>query len=117
MKFGVYDKYRTFTTESHYKQIKEFFENNTYSSRQQAQSKTTDLGLDLDGVLNLSFGGTTSSSNFELWKQKLIQTSYQEAVSVGISAANIETISGKLTGLVERCLTQKGGARLRNPFG
>ncbi|HKR22021.1 MAG TPA: hypothetical protein VJS17_05460 [Pyrinomonadaceae bacterium] len=108
MKFGIYDKYRAFTTESHYKQIKEFFENNTFSSRQQAETKAGELGLDIIGVLNLSFGGNTSSSNFDQWRQRLIRSTYQEAQSAGLSATTIETISGKLTALVEKCLAQKG---------
>jgi uncharacterized secreted protein with C-terminal beta-propeller domain len=53
MKFGIYDKFRTFTTETHYLQIREFFENNTFSSKQQAQQKALDLGLAIDSVLNL----------------------------------------------------------------
>lgn len=108
MKFGVYDRYRTFTTETHYKQIKKFFENNTFSSRQQAESKAGELGLTIEGVLGLSLGGTTSNSNFEVWQQRLLQTSYQEAMSFGLSASSIETISGRLTSLVETCLTQRG---------
>ena len=39
MKFGVYDKYRTFTTESHYKQIKEFFENNRWNGENLAEDR------------------------------------------------------------------------------
>jgi hypothetical protein len=49
MKFGVYDKFKTFTTESHYQQIREFFENNTFSSRQQAEQRAGELGLAIDG--------------------------------------------------------------------
>jgi len=108
MKFGVYDKYRTFTTETHYKQIRKFFENNQFSSRQQAQSKAAELGLGIEGVLDLNFNGTSSSSNFEQWRQHLIRSSYQEALSVGLSSTSVETISGRITGLVETCLTQKG---------
>jgi hypothetical protein len=108
MKFGVYDKYRTFTTESHYKQIKEFFENNQFSSRQQAQAKATELGVDLAGILAVSFGGSSSGSSFEHWRQHLLRSSYQEAMSVGLSASTIEVISGKLTSLVEGCLRQRG---------
>ena len=44
MKFGVYDKFRTFRTESQ-------------------------LGLAIDGVLNLNLCGSTSSNNFEEWRQ------------------------------------------------
>lgn len=108
MKFGVYDKYRTFTTESQYKQIKEFFLNNTFSSKQQAQDKAAELGLNIDGVLGLSFGGTSSASNFEQWRQLVVNSSYQEAISAGLSATAIETISGKMTELVGRCLSQTG---------
>jgi hypothetical protein len=61
MKFGVYDKFRTFTTESHYQQVREFFENNTFSSRQQAEQKAGELGLQIDGILGLNLGGSTSS--------------------------------------------------------
>lgn len=108
MKFGVYDKFRTFTTESHYQQVREFFENNTFSSRQQAEQKAGELGLQIDGVLGLNLGGSTSSNNYEEWRQKLIRTSYVEAHSAGLSDTNIQTISGKITSLVETCLTQKG---------
>jgi len=108
MKFGVYDRFRTFTTESHYKQVKEFFENNTFSSKQESESKAAELGLDIAGVLGLSFGGTTSSSNFEVWRQRLLHTSFQEAISMGLSATTIETISNKITDLVGKCIGQKG---------
>lgn len=108
MKFGVYDKFRTFTTESHYQQVREFFENNTFSSRQQAEQKAGELGLQIEGVLGLSFGGSTASNNYEEWRQKLIRTSYLEARSAGLSDTIIQTISGKITSLVETCLTQKG---------
>jgi hypothetical protein len=108
MKFGIYDKYRTFTTESHYLQVREFFKNYQFSSRQQAQTKAGELGLDIEGVLNLVLGGSTSSSNFEQWRQELIRSSYQEAQSAGLTSTNIETISGKLTDLMKTCLGQKG---------
>jgi len=108
MKFGVYDKFRTFTTESHYQQVREFFENNTFSSRQQAEQKAGELGLEIEGVLGLSFGGSTSSNNYEEWRQKLIKSSYVEARSAGLSDTNVQTISGKITSLVEKCLTQRG---------
>lgn len=108
LKFGVYDKFRTFTTESHYTQVKEFFENNTFSSRQQAEQKAGELGLQIDGVLGLNLGGSTSSNNFEEWRQKLIRTSYLEARSAGLTDTSIETISGRMTSLVEACLTRPG---------
>ncbi|HEY9402000.1 MAG TPA: hypothetical protein VIQ24_04865 [Pyrinomonadaceae bacterium] len=108
LKFGIYDKFRTFTTESHYKQVKEFFENNTFSSRQQAEQKAGELGLQIDGILGLNLGGSTSSNNFEEWKQKLLRTSYLEARSFGLTDTAIETISGRMTSLVEACLTRSG---------
>lgn len=108
MKFGVYDKFRTFTTESHYQQVREFFENNTFSSRQAAEQKAGELGLAIDGVLGLSLGGNTSTSNYEEWRQKLIKTSYLEARSAGLTDTSIQTISGRITTLVEACLKQKG---------
>jgi hypothetical protein len=108
MKFGIYDKFRTFTTESHYKQVRKFFENNSFHSRQEAQSKADELGLDIKDVLNLDFSGTNSSSSYDVWQQRLLQASFQETMRFGLSASSIETISGKITGLVERCLSQKG---------
>jgi hypothetical protein len=108
MKFGIYDKFRTFTTESHYRQVQEFFSNNTFHSRQEAESKAHDLGLDIIDVLNLSFSGTTSSSSYDVWQQQLLQTSFLVAQSSGLSASRIETISGKITELVGQCLNQKG---------
>jgi hypothetical protein len=108
LKFGVYDKFRTFTTESHFQQVKEFFENNTFSSRQQAAQKAGDLGLQIDGVLGLNLGGSTSTTNFEEWRQKLIRTSYLEARSAGLTDTAVETISGRITSLVETCLTRSG---------
>jgi hypothetical protein len=108
MKFGIYDKFRTFNTESQYKQIQQFFQNNTFHSRQEAENKAHDLGLDIKDVLNLSFGGTTSSSSFDNWQQQLLQTSYSVAQSFGLSATSVETISGKITDMVGQCLNQKG---------
>jgi len=108
LKFGVYDKFRTFTTESHFRQVREFFENNTFSSRQQAEQKAGELGLQIDGVLGLSLGGSSSSNNFEEWRQKLIRTSYLEARSAGLTDTTVETISGRITSLVETCLTRSG---------
>jgi hypothetical protein len=108
MKFGIYDKFRTFATESHYRQVQEFFQNNSFHSRQEAESKASDLGLDIKDVLNLSFGSTTSSSSYDVWQQQLLQTSFLVAESSGLSASSIETISGKITQLVGQCLNQKG---------
>lgn len=59
-------------------------------------------------MLNLSFGGTTSSSNFEEWRQKLIKSSYTEARGAGLTDTNVEVISGRITSLVETCLTRSG---------
>ncbi|OLE53766.1 MAG: hypothetical protein AUG51_11445 [Acidobacteria bacterium 13_1_20CM_3_53_8] len=108
MKFGIYDRYRTFTTETQYKQIREFFSNFQFSTQQQAQNKAAELGLDITGVLGLTFNGTTSSSNFQQWQQSLVRSSYQEALSFGLQVQSIEKISNALTDLVGRCLTQKG---------
>lgn len=108
MKFGIYDKYRSFTTETHYKQVREFFKNNQFSSSQQAQSKAGELGLDIVDILSLNFGGTTSSSNFQTWQQELIRSSYQQAISMGLSSQNIEKISNAITDLVGKCIAQKG---------
>src|SRR5687767_10755654 len=108
MKFGIYDKFRTFTTESHYRQVREFFENNTFSSKQQAEQKAGELGLQIDGVLGLDLGGSTSASNFEEWRQKLVRTSYLEARSFGLSDTTVETVSGRITSLVETCLSRPG---------
>lgn len=108
LKFGVYDKFRTFTTESHFKQVREFFENNTFSSRQQAEQKAGELGLQIDGILGLNLGGSSSSNNFEEWRQKLVRTSYLEARSAGLTDTSVETISGRITSLVETCLTRSG---------
>jgi hypothetical protein len=108
MKFGVYDKFRTFNTESHYQQVREFFENNTFTSKQQAEQKAGELGLAIEGVLGLSLGGNTSTNNYEEWRQKLIKTSYLEARSAGLTETSIQTISSRITSLVEACLKQKG---------
>src|SRR6266404_5892643 len=108
MKFGIYDRFRTFTSESQYKQVRNFFESNAFHSRQEAQAKGNELGLNIEDVLNLSFNGTSSTSNFDLWQQRLLQTSYEEAAAQGLTATSIDTISGKITGLVGQCLTQKG---------
>lgn len=108
MKFGIYDKFRTFNTESHYKQIREFFENNSFRTRQEAQAKATELGLEIEDVLNLNFGETSSTNNFEQWKQRLIQSSYQEVANFALSATTIERISNRITGVVEQCIRQKG---------
>src|SRR5215212_9152012 len=68
MKSGIYDKFKSLTTESQYRLIKEFFKNNQFSSRQQAQSAAGTLGIDIEGVLGLSFDGKSSSSSFEQWQ-------------------------------------------------
>lgn len=108
MQFGIYDRFRTFTSESHFTQVRKFFESNAFHSRQEAQSKGAELGLAIEDVLNLNFNGTTSSSNFDVWQQRFLETSFQQAMSMGLSSSHVETISGRLTALVERCLTQKG---------
>jgi hypothetical protein len=108
MKFGIYDKFRTFATESQYRQVQEFFKNNSFHSRQEAESKASSLGLDIKDVLGLSFGSTTSSANYDVWQQQLLQTSFLVAQSSGLSASSVETISSKITQLVGQCLNQKG---------
>jgi hypothetical protein len=108
MKFGIYDRFRTLTSESQYKQVRNFFETNSFHSRQEAQAKGTELGLNIEDVLNLSFNGTSSSSNFDVWQQRFLQTSYEEAAAQGLTASSIDTISGKITTLVGQCLTRQG---------
>src|SRR5690349_21498057 len=44
MKFGIYDKYKTLTSEAQYTLIKSFFKNNQFQSRRAAESKAADLG-------------------------------------------------------------------------
>src|SRR5712671_1592560 len=71
MKFGIYDRFRTFTSESQYKQVRNFFESNAFHSRQEVQAKGNELGLNIEGILNLSFNGTSSTANFDVWQQRL----------------------------------------------
>ncbi len=108
MHFGIYDKYKTFATETEYKQIQNFFSSYQFSTRQEAESKAASLGLDIVDVLGLNFNGTTSTSNFDQWKQQVISSSYQTALSYGLQAQSIDKISNALTDLVGKCLTQKG---------
>lgn len=108
MKFGVYDKYRTFTSELQYKQIKDFFKNYQFSTKQQAQAKATEVGIDIIDILGLSFNGKSSSSNYEQWQQELIRSSFEEALSMGLKTEQIEKISDNITGIVQACLMKKG---------
>jgi len=108
MKFGIFDKFSTFTSDFHYKHIKSFFSSFQFSSRQQAEAKAAELGLDVLDVLGLNFNGQSSSSNFDLWQQELQKSSFQEAVTAGLKTETVERISTALTDLVKTCLTQKG---------
>src|SRR4051812_9302869 len=42
MKSGIYDRFNSLSTESHYSLVKDFFRNNQFSSRQQASSKAVE---------------------------------------------------------------------------
>jgi hypothetical protein len=108
MQFGIYDKFKTLATETEYRQIQQFFSSYQFNSVSDAQSKAASLGLDISGVLGLSFDGTSASSNFSQWEQKLMQFTYQEALSHGVQTQDIQKISSALTDLVGKCLTQKG---------
>ncbi|WP_435008796.1 hypothetical protein P12x_000052 [Tundrisphaera lichenicola] len=108
MKFGIYDKYKTFTSEYQYKQIKSFFSSYQFSSRQAAEAKANELGLDIIDILSLNFNGKSSSSSFELWQQELLKSTYEEAIHSGLKIQSVEKISEAMTKLIATCLTHKG---------
>lgn len=108
MKFGIYDKYRTFTTEYQYLQIKSFFKNYQFSTRQAAEAKAGELGLNIIDILSLNINGKSSSSNFEQWQQEIVKSTYEEAVHAGLKEQTVEKISTAMTHLIETCLTKKG---------
>jgi hypothetical protein len=108
MKFGIYDKYKTLATETQFKQVQEFFSSYQFSSLADAQSKAGTLGVDIPGIVGVSFGGNTAASNFSQWVQNLTHATYQEALASGLQSADIQKISNNLTDLVGKCLTQKG---------
>jgi hypothetical protein len=108
MKFGIYDKYKTLATETQFKQIQEFFSSYQFNSLADAQSKAGTLGVDIPGIVGVSFGGNTASNNFSQWVQSLTRATYQQALASGLQSADVQKISNNLTDLVGKCLTQKG---------
>jgi len=108
MKFGVYDKFQTLTTENKYRQVRDFFASEQFSTRQQAEAKATSIGINIVEVLGLSFDGKSSSANFEQWRQALLRTSYEEARSAGLKSESVEKISTAMTDLVAKCIGQRG---------
>jgi hypothetical protein len=108
MKFGIYDKYQTFSSELRYNQIKEFFKSFNFSSKQNAETKANELGLNLFDILGLQFNGKNSSTHFEQWQQELIKSSYQEGLNAGLKLETVEKVSDNITKIVQTCLMQKG---------
>ena len=108
MQYGIYDRYRTFTTESQYRLIQSFFSEYQFSSRQQAEAKAGSLGLNLVDILDLNINGQSSSSNFRQWVQSLLSTSYDQLATSSSLAQSIDTISGKITDLVGQCINRAG---------
>lgn len=108
MRFGIYDKFQTLTAESRYRQIRDFLASDQFSTRQQAESKAASLGLNIVDVLGLTLGGSSSSSNFEQWRQALLRTSFEEARNAGLRSESVERISSTITELVGRCIGQRG---------
>lgn len=108
MQYGIYDRYRTFTTESQYRLIQSFFKEYQFSSRQDAEAKAGALGLNIVDILNLDINGQTSSSNFQQWVHSLLSTSYDQLATSSAFSQSIDTISGKITDLVGQCLNRAG---------
>jgi hypothetical protein len=108
MQFGIYDRYRTFTTQSQFRLIQNFFKQYQFSSRQEAEAKAGTLGLNIVDVLGLNLGGQSSSSSFQQWVNALLSTSYDQLSASSSLSQSIDTISGKITDLVGQCINQKG---------
>jgi len=108
MKFGVYDKYRTFSSESHFRQVQEFFKSNQFSTTADAESKAGELGLDIADILGLKLNGKAATSQFSQWQQELLKATYTTVLNAGLKSTSVDRISNALTDLVGKCLLQKG---------
>jgi hypothetical protein len=108
MKYGIYDKFKTFSTESQLNVVKDFFKSYQFNSRVDAETKATELGLDLVDILGLNFNGKSSTSNFQEWRQELLKSTYQEVARTQVMSRSIEKISGDMVNLVKSCIEQKG---------
>jgi len=108
MKYGIYDKFSTFTSESQFSQVKHFFSDYNFGSKAEASQKAANLGLDISGVLGLTIGGTTSDSNFAQWSQGLQQSDYSTVSNQFTGASNVQTISSAITSLVSQCINSAG---------
>jgi hypothetical protein len=65
IRFGVYDKFQTFTPETRYQLIQSFFANNPFPSRRDVERNAN--GLDLSAVLDLQPGGKHSETEYIDW--------------------------------------------------
>jgi hypothetical protein len=108
MKFGIYDQYHSMEDKLQFQQIQQFFNSYQFESKQAAENKAGELGLNIVEVLKLDIGGSSSSSNFSQWQQNIIKASYEEVINKSTEVKTIQTISSKITELVGACLAQQG---------
>jgi hypothetical protein len=108
MQYGIYDRYRTFTTANEFRLIQSFFKEYQFSSRQEAETKAGVLGLNIADILSLNLNGQTSSSSFQQWVQSFLNESYDQLVASTSLSQTVDVISGKITDLVGLCITRSG---------
>jgi hypothetical protein len=107
-RFGVYDKFQTFTPDTQYQLILAFFANNPFYSRRDVERQRDVVGVEFGEVLGLQPRGKRSETEYVDWAEALIHTSYREALRLGLKPETVAKASDALMTRFPTCLATKG---------
>ncbi|MBE4032810.1 hypothetical protein [Vibrio parahaemolyticus] len=112
VKFGVHDKYGTFTTEYKFRQVLQLFTTKEYESYDKAKSSKLELGIDIIDIIDVSLGGTTNESNYIKRRSELLKLSFSQVSSNYSLISRVEVASRAISNAFVQCVqirTQKDG--------
>jgi hypothetical protein len=104
MKYGIYDKFHSETTKSHFEQVKSYFKEKSFGSYQQAIDSSTTVGLNVLDIVSLDFGGHDAKTEWSQWFNSFVNSNYSEVQDQSKYVESIEKVSGNITDIVKKCI-------------
>jgi hypothetical protein len=102
--YGIHDERTVFRDFEHYRKAQSFMCRETFESHLKAKEWSASAGIDIVGILGLSFGGTTAERDWRVWRDAFCSSSFEEIAQHDEYRERTRTASIAITTAWSRCI-------------
>ena len=105
LKSGVFDEHLVTSEQNRFSQLQDFVRSSTAQNSSDLSGSGRSLGLNLEGVLTLNFGGHDAATHFSEWRSAFLQSKISDFASNDTFAMAARRASDSIVNAWKACVT------------